>query len=217
MAAAPGWYPDPYGGAGLRWWDGVQWTQHVAGPVPAAAAYAPAAYAPAAGPAARRPLPEGPPVYTPWIWLVTLLPLVNAVILFTYRPFDGYTRMFADPQHPVIPDPVSLLGGPLFLVGTAVSWIALALTVVFAWLDYRELTRRGVERPFHWAWSFLASIVYAIGRSVVVRKVAGGRGAAPIAASIVVLALTIVASLAMILIIFGTLMQSIPAVSGVGT
>lgn len=26
----PGWYPDPYGG-GLRWWNGVHWTEHTAG------------------------------------------------------------------------------------------------------------------------------------------------------------------------------------------
>lgn len=24
----PGWYPDPRGGDGQRWWDGQQWTQH---------------------------------------------------------------------------------------------------------------------------------------------------------------------------------------------
>ena len=24
----PGWYPDPHGAAGLRWWDGSQWTEH---------------------------------------------------------------------------------------------------------------------------------------------------------------------------------------------
>jgi uncharacterized RDD family membrane protein YckC len=26
----PGWYPDPHGGAGQRYWDGLQWTDHVA-------------------------------------------------------------------------------------------------------------------------------------------------------------------------------------------
>ncbi|HMQ29060.1 MAG TPA: DUF2510 domain-containing protein [Acidimicrobiales bacterium] len=28
---APGWYPDPVrAGVGLRWWDGVRWTDHEA-------------------------------------------------------------------------------------------------------------------------------------------------------------------------------------------
>jgi hypothetical protein len=26
----PGWYPDPYGQARLRWWDGWRWTEHLA-------------------------------------------------------------------------------------------------------------------------------------------------------------------------------------------
>jgi uncharacterized protein YxjI len=31
----PGWYPDPAGGAGTRWWDGQGWTEHVQRPAPA--------------------------------------------------------------------------------------------------------------------------------------------------------------------------------------
>lgn len=27
----PGWYPDPYGDAPLRWWDGANWTTHLTG------------------------------------------------------------------------------------------------------------------------------------------------------------------------------------------
>jgi Protein of unknown function (DUF2510) len=39
MAKGPGWYPDPWGETGLRWWDGTNWTEHVQGqPV---AGYAP--------------------------------------------------------------------------------------------------------------------------------------------------------------------------------
>ncbi len=35
MSYQPGWYPDPAGNTGmLRWWDGVQWTQHVAPAAP---------------------------------------------------------------------------------------------------------------------------------------------------------------------------------------
>ena len=29
-APPPGWHPDPWGGGGQRWWDGTQWTGHVA-------------------------------------------------------------------------------------------------------------------------------------------------------------------------------------------
>ncbi len=31
MAKGPGWYPDPWGGTGLRWWDGQNWTENVQG------------------------------------------------------------------------------------------------------------------------------------------------------------------------------------------
>jgi hypothetical protein len=32
----PGWYPNPSGEAGYRWWDGRAWTEHVRGPEPQA-------------------------------------------------------------------------------------------------------------------------------------------------------------------------------------
>jgi hypothetical protein len=35
--AAPGWYDDPHAGGGKRWWDGAQWTDHVAAPTAPAA------------------------------------------------------------------------------------------------------------------------------------------------------------------------------------
>ncbi|MBN9608960.1 MAG: scramblase [Actinobacteria bacterium 69-20] len=33
--AAPGWYSDPSGSGAVRWWDGVQWTEHVQQPAQA--------------------------------------------------------------------------------------------------------------------------------------------------------------------------------------
>ncbi|WP_291050213.1 DUF2510 domain-containing protein [Herbiconiux sp.] len=45
-AVAAGWYPDPSGAAGLRWWDGARWTEHTQAHAPAA----PLAAQPAAQP-----------------------------------------------------------------------------------------------------------------------------------------------------------------------
>jgi Protein of unknown function (DUF2510) len=51
-----GWYPDPHGGPGLRWWDGSTWTDHTA----AQPAAAPATPAPLSPPAAA-PATSGEP------------------------------------------------------------------------------------------------------------------------------------------------------------
>ncbi|MGO4612150.1 hypothetical protein AB4142_38020, partial [Variovorax sp. 2RAF20] len=78
---------------------------------------------------------------------------------------------FGPSSNIVIRDPFALLGGPMYFVVVGIGWLLTAAGIVFSWLDFRELTRRGVERPFHWAWSFLG-IVYPIGRSIIVRGVA---------------------------------------------
>ncbi|WP_029947212.1 DUF2510 domain-containing protein [Leifsonia aquatica] len=187
--AAPGWYSDPYGAAPQRWWDGTQWTADVSQPVvpqPAQVHYAP-----------KRPaLNPATPVGTVWIWLVVLLPLVTLAMLPFLR-FDFtsyfYTTMHASPQN--IPDPFVLLGGPMYFVLVLVGWLIWAVTVVLSWLDYRELTRRGVVRPFHWAWSFLSSLVYVIGRTVIVRGVADRRGMAPLWGAIAVTVLSFIVTM----------------------
>jgi uncharacterized Tic20 family protein len=38
--AAPGWYPDPYGGPSFRYWDGARWTDALSSAIPPAASAA---------------------------------------------------------------------------------------------------------------------------------------------------------------------------------
>ena len=47
----PGWYPDPAGGAGTRWWNGQGWTEHVQAPTPP----------PPPPPPPAAPVPPAPP------------------------------------------------------------------------------------------------------------------------------------------------------------
>jgi hypothetical protein len=50
--APPGWYPDPAGGPGQRWWDGYAWTETVVLPeAPPAPGTMPGAFGPPPGPA----------------------------------------------------------------------------------------------------------------------------------------------------------------------
>jgi uncharacterized protein YxjI len=55
----PGWYPDPAGGPGTRWWDGTSWTEHVQQPAPPAPAAPPAYRAEAPSPGAGGPSSGG--------------------------------------------------------------------------------------------------------------------------------------------------------------
>ncbi|WP_185275357.1 DUF2510 domain-containing protein [Leifsonia shinshuensis] len=196
----PGWYPDPFGEAALRWWDGTKWEA----PVSAAPGMRPAP--PAYSSFGRRPLAPEAPVYTTWIWLVLLLPLVGVVA--SLATIGTVSRSFTALAHPGAAN-LALLSSPAYIVNGLLSWLVFGLSVVFSWLDYRALENRGVDRPFHWAWSFLAWPVYTIGRAVIVRRVAGGRGSGVLWASIAVLAISVAAGIAAALILSSAILQTI--------
>ncbi len=155
-SAAPGWYPDPSGNGGQRWWDGTTWTQQV-----------PYTYQTAVPRA-----PEGARTNTPWIWLIVVLPLVTTLPLF-FVDWGAFVRSQLDTSATAA---LAMYTSPAYLLTTVGGWVVYGLVVFFAYRDYRFLQAQGVPRPFHWAFAFLSTYVYPIGRAVVVKRRTGGDG-----------------------------------------
>ncbi len=160
--AVAGWYPDPAGSAQRRWWDGTKWTDTLETP-----------YSTAAAAQALR-APEGTDPNTPWIWLIVFLPWLPTLGLL-FIDWSGYIEaLLTDPTGM---SAVTFLVTPGYLLMIALGWITTGLIIWFAYLDWRELKRRGVPQPFHWAWIFLTFVVsygvYTIGRAVVANRRTG--------------------------------------------
>ena len=167
-AIAAGWYPDPSNAAQQRWWDGTKWTEQVSAP-----AYgSPQAYE-------QQTAPAGTSGNTPWIWLVVFLPLLGLLPLF-FIDIGGYLEdsiLNAGDPAGSMASMVAFYTQPAMLAALGLSLVVMVGTILFAYLDWRELKRRGVPAPFHWAFSFLAiagfGVVYPIGRAVVTKRRTG--------------------------------------------
>jgi len=193
----PGWYPDPTGSNRSRWWDGNTWTNHYrAVPSPTAPYVLPA-----------RPLisPQTP-VLNPFIWLMVLIPPVSNLLLFTWNPAVG-GGTFDTSQAPLAD--ATTIFSPVYFLLLAASFVITGLSVFFAYLDWQRLRRDGVVRPFHWGWGFLPG-VYIIGRTVVVHKVAPGRGLQPIWAFVAVILIFTIIFVFKMSALYSTVASTVP-------
>jgi hypothetical protein len=157
------------------------------------------------------------PTNTVWIWLVVLLPLLALTTLFlfdwrTYLEESFYASL--SPQHAPYAASASLAvsaGASLF------SFLIAALTVLFSFLDWRQLRARGIQKPFHWAWSFFVLVVssgavYIIGRGVILRRQTG-KGLGPVWGWIAVTLVTIIAVVIWAVLLFSSLAPLIEQLS----
>ncbi|WP_043671657.1 DUF2510 domain-containing protein [Clavibacter michiganensis] len=194
-----GWYADPAGSDRLRWWDGTRWTDHLTD-VPKAAASADAAHAPASpatyvppagsqppygqqahaqqpyaqqpysqagyAPQAPAPLPTVPASTSPFTWAIWVLAALPVISILIALSVDYRAALDMSPRGP---SPEAAVASAL---SSLVQFLMWAATVALAFFDWRDLTRRGIAKPFHWAWAFIpvAGGVYLIGRSIVVRR-----------------------------------------------
>jgi len=139
----------------------------------------------------QQALPEGTSVSTPWIWLIVLFPLLSLVDVLTV---DYSTIFAASLEDPAAVPEVQLRD----VLSTLLSFVLWGLTVLFAWLDHKALLRRGIVAPFHWAYAFIpVTLVYVIGRTVVLRRRVG-RGSAPLWVLVGVLVLSTIVSVAIV-------------------
>jgi hypothetical protein len=187
-----GWYPDPENASQSRWWDGNAWSDHRSAPVPTN---------PYSTQLADLKAPEGTPWNTVWIWIIVFLPYVSSLGIFAI----DWSSLF-DLSNPIRGE-LALLTSPGYLLTLAGGLISYGLIAWFAYLDWRTLADRGVPRPFHWAWAFL-SIVYPIGRSVVVRR-RTGHGISPMWVTIIAYAVFTIGSMVYMIAIMTSILGSI--------
>ena len=194
-----GWYPDPEDAAQSRWWDGTRWTDN-------RAALQPTIAPPYSAEVGDLTAPAGTSWNTIWIWILVFLPYVSSLGFFTI----DWSRAF-DVSHPMKAE-LSMIASPGYLFTIFAGWISFGLFVWFSYLDWKELKNRGVQRPFHWAWGFL-TIVYTIGRSVVVRR-RTGHGISPMWVTIILYVVFVIAMLVFIGLAMSTIFASIPNTPG---
>src|SRR6187402_2936903 len=175
-----GWYADPTGQAGLRWWDGSTWSDQTAA---APAGLAPAPERPSVDPSA--------PIYGPFIWIIVLLPLLAVATLFLYRPQFHYSYVAGSD----IPMMTSNVFTPGYVAMLLIDLVIYGVIVLLAFFDHRRLLAVGVQRPFPWPWAFLNGAVYAIDRSLIVHRVARPRGLTPIWVLIAVYAVSFIVAI----------------------
>ena len=197
----PGWYPDANAPGGQRWWDGAAWTEHT-GQSPTQV------YQPLAQPKA----PEGTKTGTVWIWLIVVLPLLglSSYVLVDWKEYID-TLMRTNVSATTNPyASLAIYTSPGYIVTQVLSWLMWGLAVVFAALDVRELKKRGVPKPFHWAYAFIPwSIVYVIGRSIVARRRTGS-GVAPLWAGIAIQVVLLIAGIVLVVLMVTYMFSSVP-------
>jgi hypothetical protein len=160
-AIPAGWYPDPAGSTGKRWWDGATWTANVQeaeapAPTPTFGSYVPADQRPAT----RLPAAEAGIAYTRASWWIAGSPLWVVV------PQVAVVQVF---------NSLAPLSAPLLvLVIALLSALAWAILIALAFADRSGLINGGNNSAASPWWTLLTPLGYLIARARQIQLYATG-------------------------------------------
>jgi hypothetical protein len=151
-AIPAGWYPDPAGGAGKRWWDGATWTANVQAPeapppLPTFGNYVPADLRPAT----PLPVAEVGIAYTRASWWIAGSPF------WVVLPQVALVQVFNSVAP--LPVPTLILAIALFTA------LAVAILIGLAFADRTTLLSRGNNSAASPWWTLLTPLAYLIVRA----------------------------------------------------
>jgi hypothetical protein len=167
-AIPPGWYADPAGGGGKRWWDGGRWTENTREPEAPSPVSIIGSYTPAPGSETNREFGSVRPIqyaevgtaYTRTSWWLASSPLwviVPQVVVV------------------VIIGSLAPLSVPVLTAGIAgLNLLVLAVLVRLAFADRTALQGGGNESTASPWWTLLTPLAYLIARAQHVRLYATG-------------------------------------------
>lgn len=115
---------------------------------------------------------------TLWMWLSVAAQAASILVLL-FIPWGAFTDLINEaamsPTGDPSPETMTAIMVPTLLISLLALPIGL-LPVLFSYLDWHTLGRRGVPAPFHWGFSAISIVisfgvlVYPIGRSVTLKK-----------------------------------------------
>jgi hypothetical protein len=162
--------------------------------------------------------PEGTSPNTPHIWWIVGIYFAQVGICLVWLATFDWSEYMRATLSIAAPDGGSAAGSlgamlgavftPAYFATMAISILGYWASVLLAYFDWKALKQRGVVRPFHWAFSFIASIVYVIGRSVVARRRTGS-GIAPMWVIIVSYVLYMIVSLVITVVGMANMMNEL--------
>ncbi|MEX1079421.1 MAG: DUF2510 domain-containing protein [Homoserinimonas sp.] len=130
---------------------------------------------------------HAPLAYTPFVWIIAMIPLIQLVGIL------------------LVVSAVNVAAALPFLIAIAAGPYIASIPLAIA--DYRQLVRAGHQHPAHWAWSILTSPAYLVARAIAASR-EHGKGLTPL----LVWASLSLLQVASIIAVPGILISAMPAV-----